>query len=215
MLRVELVALSLLAVSLVLSACDAESIEKTSDDCSVVLYGDSILHGAYVGDGQTRRHRRNPAAELKARRPAWRIDDRTQPGQSLEMLAKTFHSDQRASRVVVLGSGIAEGWSGGSVLSDLPRMIETVRREGRTPVLTGYSRQLPNAFMTADKLEGRDRVDAEVKALALETRIEFADFGAARPAEMADEVHPTEQYSLRLSAKLIEALDRVAPECSR
>jgi hypothetical protein len=180
----------------------------------LVLYGDSILNGSYVAADLPMRHPRNPAAELKAQRPAWRIDDRTQPGQSLETLAKVFLKDPRASRVVVIESGIAEGWSGRSVMSNLPWMLEAVRYEGRTPVLTGYARQVPNSFITPDKMAGRDRVDAEAKALARDRGAEFADFGAAGPVEIADNVHPTQAYSQRLTGKLVEALDRVAPECS-
>jgi hypothetical protein len=188
--------------------------EATAADCSLVLYGDSILNGSYVLADRPMRHPRNHVAELKAQRPARRIDDRTQPGQSLAKLAKVFANDPRSARVVVIGSGIAEGWSGDSVMSNLPWMLETVRYEGRTPLLTGYSRQVPNSFITPDEMAGRDHVDAEAKSLAMESGVEFADFGAAGPAEIVDDVHPTQTYSLRLTGKLIEALDRVAPECS-
>src|SRR5688500_18972712 len=96
---------TLLVISLALSACDGDRAgstghrsvagvpaalahgqpvpKETAVDCSLVLYGDSILNGSYVAADQPMRHPRNPAAELKAQRPAWRIDDRTQPGQSL------------------------------------------------------------------------------------------------------------------------------------
>ena len=180
----------------------------------MVLYGDSILNGSYVLADQSMRHAHNPAAALKAQRPAWQIEDRTQPGQSLAKLAKFFANDPRSARVVVIGSGIAEGWSGDSVMSHLPWMLQTVRFESRIPVLTGYSRQVPNAFITADKMAGRDHVDAEAKSLAQVSQVAFADFGAAGPVEIIDDVHPTQAYSLRLTGKLIEALDRVAPECS-
>lgn len=228
---------TLLAVSMALSACGGKSAgttdaagavpvapaviaaaqpmpDKASATCSVVLYGDSILNGSYVKEELSMRHARHPAAELKAQRPAWRIDDRTVPGQSLAKVAKGFHNDPRDARVVVIESGIAEGWSGRTVLAHLPWMIEAVRFEGKIPVLTGYSRQTPNAFMTPDKLAGRDRIDDEAKRLARDMDVEFADFGSAGPVELIDEVHPTEEYSRRLTAKLIEALDRVAPECS-
>ncbi|MDM0013900.1 SGNH/GDSL hydrolase family protein [Variovorax sp. J22P168] len=184
-------------------------------DCSLVLYGDSILNGAYVEQDRFRRHARNPAAEIEARRPAWTVDDRTQPGQSLAKLARTFRNDARNARVVVIGSGIAEGWAGETVLRNLPWMVYTVRGEGRIPVLTGYSRQLPSAFMSPEKLAGRDRVDHEVEELAGDMKVEFADIGAAAPVSLADEVHPTADYSLRLTDRLVAALDRVAPECSR
>ncbi|MGO4392460.1 hypothetical protein AB4Z46_14030 [Variovorax sp. M-6] len=227
---------SLLTLSLALAACSGDESRQdelgplaggaqpsltgapapsgAAPDCSVVLYGDSILNGAYADHGRFRRHARNPAAELKARRPAWRIDDRTTPGQSLATLAKTFRTDARAARVVVIGSGIAEGWAGETVMRNLPWMVQTVRYEGRIPVLTGYSRQLPNAFMTPDKMAGRDRVDDEVDDLADDLNVAFADIGAAAPVALYDDVHPTAEYSLRLSDKLIATLDQVAPECS-
>jgi len=188
--------------------------DKASATCSVVLYGDSILNGSYVKEELSMRHPRHPAAELKAQRPAWRIIDRTIPGQSLAKVAEGFQSDPRDARVVVIESGIAEGWSGGALLTHLPWMVEAVRFEGKIPVLTGYARQAPNDFMTPDKLVGRDRIDDEAKNLARDMEVEFADFGSAGPVELIDEVHPTEDYSLSLTTKLIEALDRVAPECS-
>jgi hypothetical protein len=225
---------ALLVISVALSACDGNKTgsaahgsvagpvalqapfppTEAAGDCSLVLYGDSILNGTYVLAEHAMRHPRNPVAELKAQRPAWQIDDRTQPGQSLAKLAKGFANDPRSSRVVVIGSGIAEGWSGGSVMSNLPWMLDAVRYEGRTPVLTGYARQVPNSFITPDKMAGRDHVDTEAKALARESDVEFADLGAAGPVEIVDDVHPTQTYSLRLTGQLIEALDRVAPECS-
>ena len=100
------------------------------------------------------------------------------------------------------------------LLTDLPWMVEAVRFEGKIPVLTGYARQAPNDLMTPDKLVGRDRIDDEAKNLARDMEVEFADFGSAGPVALIDEVHPTEDYSLSLTTKLIEALDRVAPECS-
>lgn len=197
-----------------LSFAAAPAAKDKAPDCSLVMYGDSILHGAYVDHQHFMRHPRYPAAELKARRPAWHIEDRTQSGQSLAKLAKTFRTDPRSARVVVIGSGIAEGWAGETVLRNLPWMVQTVRYEGRIPVLTGYARQTPNAFMTPDKLVGRDHVDDEVDALAGKMAVAFADFGEAAPVALSDDVHPNAEYSLRLTDRLVAALDRVAPECS-
>ena len=84
--------------------------------CTVALYGDSILHGAYVAikDGKQipGRWERFPAAEIKALRPAYTIDDRTVSAQPLSVMSAQFTTDGLA-RIVVLGSGIAEGWYGG------------------------------------------------------------------------------------------------------
>ena len=179
-----------------------------------MIYGDSILHGAYADGDRAMRHPRHPAAELRARRPGWRIEDRSVPGESLAQLAERFRNDPRDARVVIIGSGIAEGWAGESVLVHLPWMVQTVRYEGRIPLLTGFSRQLPNDFMTPEMLAGRDHADAEARQLASELEVEFADFGAAGPVALADEVHPSAAYSLRLTDRLVAALDRVAPECS-
>ncbi|MBO9515288.1 MAG: SGNH/GDSL hydrolase family protein [Variovorax sp.] len=183
-------------------------------DCSVVLYGDSIMHGGYVDGTETKRHARHLSAELKAQRPAWTVDDRTVSGQSLAKMSKIFYKETRSARVVVLGSGIAEAWSGGDVKAQLAQLVHDVRDEGRVPILTGYARQVPNGFMTPERLAGRDRADADVAALADELDVTFADFGAAGPVEIIDDVHPTQAYSLRITEQLIRALDKAAPECN-
>jgi hypothetical protein len=182
-------------------------------DCTVVLYGDSIMHGGYVDGTESKRYPRHLSAELKSQRPAWTVDDRTVSGQSLSKMAKIFNNETRASRFVVLGSGIAEAWSGEDVKRQLTQLVQAVRSEGRTPILTGYSRQVPNAFMTPDRLAGRDHANADVKALATEMSVPFADFGAVEPVEIIDLIHPTQAYSLGLTAQVIRVLDEVAPEC--
>jgi len=127
-------------------------------------------------------------------------------------MSAKFKSDKTAARIVVLGNGIAEAWSGESVAPTLQELVNSIRRRGRIPIITGYSRQLPNGFMTPDKLTGRDRGDGEAREVSSSLGVVFADFGAAGPIEIADDVHPTQAYSLRLTDQLIDALDK-APEC--
>ena len=100
------------------------------------------------------------------------------------------------------------------VAEPLRGLVEKIREKGSIPIITGYSRQLPNRYMTADKLAGRDRADFEARAIATQMKVQFADLGVAGPVEIVDRVHPTQAYSLRLTMQLIAALDKVAPECS-
>jgi hypothetical protein len=183
----------------------------------VALHGDSILRGAYVAlkDGKEvpGRWQRHASAEIKVRRPAYTVHDHTVSGQSLSTMRASF-SAENLPRIVVLGSGIAEGWSGGSVSKSLTRLVRTIQAKGSIPIITGYSRQLPNASMDETMLAGRDRADREARMVAEGMKVQFADFGAAGPIEIVDDVHPTEAYSLRLTEQLIAALDRVAPECA-
>jgi hypothetical protein len=74
---------------------------------------------------------------------------------------------------------------------------------------------MPNAFMTADRLAGRDHADAQARQVAQRLDVEFSDFGGAGPVDIIDDVHPTQAYSLELTRRLVDSLDRVAPECAR
>ena len=185
--------------------------------CTIALYGDSKLHGPYVAVKNGRevpgRWERFPAAEIKAQRPAYTIVDRTVSAQPLSVMNAGF-STEGLPRIVVLGSGIAEGWYGGPIAAPLRDLVEKIRAKGSIPIITGYSRQLPNRYMSASKLAGRDRADLEARTLAAQMKVQFADFGAAGPVEIVDRVHPTQAYSLRLTQQLLIALDKVAPECS-
>ena len=191
--------------------------QKKKNHCSLDLYGDSILHGAYVhkeGDReQAGRWTRFPAAEIKTQRPAYTIHDRTLSGQSLAAMTADFKVSDM-SRIVVLGNGIAEGWYGGDVRNTLANLVQVIRKSGGTPIITGYARQLPNRYMTPKKLAGRDRADNDAREVAELMRVAFVDFGAAGPIEIVDNVHPSEAYSLRLTERLIKTLDELAPECN-
>ena len=191
--------------------------QAPTPNCTIDLYGDSILHGAYVRkqDGKEAfgRWQRHPSAEIKTQRPGYVVNDMTVSGQSLAMMFAAYKPDP-AARIVVLGNGIAEGWYGGDLDHNLRTLVQSVRANGGIPVITGFARQVPNHYMTAKKLAGRDRAEADARAVAESMNVAFVDLGAAGPVEIVDDVHPSEACSLRLTARLIETLDRITPECS-
>ena len=109
---------------------------------------------------------------------------------------------------VVLQHGINDAMSGQPYEPALRRMVAHVQAEGRTPVITGLSRQPLTAT-------GRDEADAIARRVAGETGALFADWGAVtfKPAEMADVLHPAPAYSERLVGRIVLMLDKAAPEC--
>lgn len=189
--------------------------------CTVTLYGDSILYGTYSPDGVTAlRLSHYPAEEIRAQRPAYTVDDRTKPGQSLLGLTYVFANDSRSSRFVVVESGVIDSWYGDAVGERLKNIVDYIKAEGRTPVITGYSRQVVRtdrfAFLTAGQVANHDAWNAAAKYVADQTGAVFADWSSVRfdgEVDIVDTVHPSEAYSMRLSAALIAALDKAAPEC--
>ncbi|KAF1069620.1 SGNH/GDSL hydrolase family protein [Variovorax sp.] len=174
-------------------------------NCSVVLYGDSILHGGYGGN---LRLAEPPAAALKRLRPRYTIDDRTANGETATTRAASFASEKREARFVVIGHGINDAALSLPVEAPLRSMIATAMREGRVVIVTGLSRQrIP--------VPGRDKYDAAIRKVAQDTGAGFADWGAEefRANEMADILHPAGAYSQRLSMRIVQTLDRLAPDC--
>lgn len=196
-------------------------------NCTATFYGDSILNGAYTLPAPGRelmRLQEPPAATVKRLRPLWSIDDRTLNGQTTAALITKFYGDPRVSRVVVIENGIIEAWRNEPMVANLRSMANYVRGEGRIPILTGLSRFAvhvdadPGYTMTQAMVNQRDAFDAQIKAMATDERITFADFGAATfsgASDLMDTVHPTKGYSDRLVTQLIAALDVVAPECKQ
>ncbi|WP_057607283.1 SGNH/GDSL hydrolase family protein, partial [Variovorax paradoxus] len=173
--------------------------------CSVVLYGDSILHGGYGGN---LRLAEPPAAALKRLRPRYTVDDRSANGETATARAAGFANEKRAARFVVIAHGLNDAALSLPVEAPLRSMIATAVREGRVVIVTGLSRQrIP--------VPGRDQYDAAIRKVALETGAGFADWGAEefRAAEMADILHPAGAYSQRLSMRIVQTLDRLAPDC--
>lgn len=189
--------------------------------CTVTLYGDSILHGTYSPDGVAlERLSHYPAEEIRAQRPAYTVDDRTKPGQSLLALSYIFANDSRSSRFVVVENGVIDSWYGDAIGERLKGIVDYIKAEGRIPVITGYSRQVVRtdrfAWLDASQVANHDAWNAAAKYVADQTGAVFADWSSVRfdgEVDIADAVHPAEAYSMRLSAALISALDKASPEC--
>jgi lysophospholipase L1-like esterase len=176
-------------------------------DCSVVLYGDSILHCGYGG---SMRLEEPPGQTLHRLRPSYRIEDLTVNGETATERSRLFEKEHRSARFVVIGHGINDVARGLSLELALRRMIAISREEGREVILTGLSRQ-------PISVPGRAEGDATIRHLAKELHVEYADWGGVPFArnEMADVIHPAKPYSDRLVQRIADALDRLAPQCSQ
>ncbi|NVM93236.1 SGNH/GDSL hydrolase family protein [Variovorax sp. SG517] len=177
----------------------------TARDCTVTFEGDSILHGSYASN---QRFDEPPAAMLTRLRPAYTVIDNSVPGSTAAQRAPVFAGAPLTTHFVVLQHGINDGQFGQPYESALRRMVAHVQAQGRTPVITGLSRQ-------PITVTGRDAADDIARRVAAETGALFADWGAVsfKPAEMADVLHPAPAYSERLVWRIVSVLDRAAPEC--
>lgn len=175
-----------------------------SVDCSVTLYGDSILYG-YTNAG---RLSEPPASGIKRLRPAYRVEDRTEPGDYVLRRLPTFLNQTIDTRFVVIEHGMNDAGNGFDYESPLRTMVQRVKALGAVPVITGLSNvRVP--------LEKREAYNAIARRIADEEGAVFADWNAVAydSADMADDVHPAQPYSTRLTEKLVAALDTKAPEC--
>ncbi|MBT2321273.1 SGNH/GDSL hydrolase family protein [Variovorax paradoxus] len=176
---------------------------------NVILYGDSIMAGN--GTNET------PAMTLQRLRPNLTVTDRAVAGTSLATLATGWGtSDRAANRVVVIENGAIDSWQGmrlETFLTTMRALVFSVRAEGRIPVFTGYSRQVPG-ILSWDQIASRDIFNASLYNLAGELAVPFADWGAVEfngSIDLMDGVHPGKTYSDRLVQRLAETLDGVKP----
>lgn len=177
-------------------------------NCSVMLFGDSILYGAHNG---VQRLADPPAAMLQRLRPRYAVMDHSHPGDSAHLHAPRFKRTPLRGRIVVLQFGINDA---GQDYPDYERamraMVRRVRAQGLVPLITGLSH-------VSEGQAGRDAYDRSARRVAHSTGTAFADWGAVHfdTADMADAVHPGQPYAARLTQQLVRALDRVAPECAQ
>ncbi|MGJ7532187.1 SGNH/GDSL hydrolase family protein [Variovorax sp. ZT5P30] len=179
---------------------------KTNAACSVELYGDSILHGGYLGD---KRLDEAPAAAIRRMRPRYHVVDRSVNGETASARSAAFANEARSGRIVVIEHGLNDAMQNLPLESALRSMVSTARAEGRDVVLTGLSQTLAGADVRA-------RGDATVRRVTADLAVPFADWGSVpmRRGEMADILHPSQAYSTRLVERLIKVLDNLAPECA-
>lgn len=184
-------------------AVDAAAMQNRT--CSIELYGDSILHGGYLGN---QRLKEPPAAALRRMRPRYHVIDRTVNGETASVRAGSFENEVRVGRIVVIEHGLNDSLQNLPLEASLRAMILSARAEGRHVVLTGLSQTLGGT-------EVRARGDATVRKVATDLSIPFADWGSVplRAGEMADVIHPAQAYSTRLVERLIQVLDSLSPEC--
>ena len=174
--------------------------------CSVELYGDSILHGGYLGD---RRLVEPPAAALQRMRPRYHVIDRTVNGETASARSGSFENEARIGRIVIIEHGLNDSLQNLPLETALRSMVVSAKAEGRHVILTGLSQTLGGADIRA-------RGDAIVRRVAADLSVPFADWGSVplRVGEMADVIHPAQPYSTRLVERLIQVLDSLSPECA-
>lgn len=177
-------------------------------DCSVSLYGDSIMVGVAPAFAQAR--------------GKYRIEHKAVPGAQLMHLDRTFNNDSRTARFVVIENGSIDAWQGRPpvlLALTLGAMADYVRAEGRQPVLTGPSNvaQFPGSVLPVFGEAGRAQFEVELKKVVADQGIAFADWGSVHfegAADVPDGIHPRQAYSERLALRLAETLDKLAPECA-
>ncbi|PSL83838.1 hypothetical protein C7T35_14395 [Variovorax sp. WS11] len=179
--------------------------QKPRHDCSVTLYGDSILHGVADSAGKVRLEE-HPAEVIERLRPAYFVVDKTVPGDFVVYRSSEFLRDRIMTRLVVIEHGMNDASQRFDYAEPLRKMIRRIKTLGKTPIVTGLSRSQVGA---------RDAYDAMARRIATEEGAIFADWGAVgmTPADLQDGLHPAQAYSRRLAEQLVKALDRATPEC--
>lgn len=196
-----------------------------SEPVTVEIYGDSITFGPAI--------ERNVAAQIKALRPGWTIDDRSAVGLDLRELVTgyaepfagapksdypkgaqpAFDKVQRSARFVVIELG------GNDALSerppeqfeaDLRSVIDVLIREGRVPVLTGIVGVPPSAYFTPAAMARRDVLNAITHKVAQAYGLQHAGWGEdyRGEADTHDLIHRTQAASDRLAALLVSVIEK-------
>lgn len=168
-------------------------------DCTVDLYGDSVLHGQN-GAGLLAE---TPAQFIKRTRPAYTVKDWAVDGAGIYqqlpfMLPVTFGD----ARFAVLEWGIADSLAGYTDIATPYRtVIANVQLAHKTPVVTG----IVSSFNKPD-------IAAQPKAVAKDLSVYYAGWDAVAITTV-DGLHPDQTSSNVLAGKIIEVLDLLAPEC--
>lgn len=183
---------------------------------SVDVYGDSILRAPGIAVSPVQR-----IAEL---RPFWEVTDHSATGLTLHSLLKGYaepykaappadypHGPQppfvqvpRSARVVVVALGGNDALNMRSVqdfTKDLRTVVDAVRAEDRTPVLTGVVNLEAGEFFSAEAVARRAELNAATLALADELGLQHAGWGEdyRGVTDTVDGTHRTQIASDRLA----------------
>lgn len=192
---------------------------------TVEIYGDSITFGPAI--------ERNVAAQVKALRPGWTVDDRSAVGLDLRDLVTgyaepfagaapsdypkgaqpAFDKVQRSARFVVIELGGNDALSERSpeqFEADLRSVIDVLIREGRVPVLTGIVGVPPSDYFTPAAMARRDVLNAITHKVAQAYGLPHAGWGEdyLGESDTHDQIHRTQAASDRLAALLVAAIEK-------
>lgn len=166
-------------------------------DCTVALYGDSILAGANTSGALERR----PADVLRA--AGFKVTDAAAAGASATGSIAAFENTHLTARFVVVEWFTNDVNNGLPVIPPLTRALQHVKASGRTPVMTG-----------AYRYAGTDQQRAEVRALSTSTGTAYAGWDEVEGERIsATDGHPSQAYSDALAGRLVDTLRALAPEC--
>lgn len=220
-----IIVLAVMAVAVSFYLTRRKKMAKPSRPVTVTLDGDSIIYGP------TLQH--NIAARLAEWQPTWYLDDRGVYGLKLWQLVAGYEEpfegadpslyprgpqppyDQvsRSHRIVVIepgGNDALEMRTPAEYEADLRAAVGIIRKEGRTPILTGIVDLPVGDFFTAPIKARRDQLNAVTLVVADEMEVEHAGWGEdyQGPQDVFDSVHRTQEASDRLAVLLMQAIER-------
>lgn len=171
--------------------------ETSSQACSVVLYGDSIMAGQNPAGALAE----TPVQAIKRMRSGWSIEDRSRSGTSAAQLAALFPNDPRTARVVVLEHGINDLILGMSPVESVRSVVDFAKAEGRAVVVTGLSQQT-----RIDPTRWQATADG-IAQVAKTAGVIYADWPSVT-GNTVDGTHPDQAFSNDLVSQLVRALDK-------
>jgi len=186
-------------------------------ECTIVVYGDSIMRGqqinatTYATDPD-----HSPVVLMNRALPKMKFRDMSVPGRSLKDFMGVAYNEQRTEKYVVIEHGVIDSWYGLPIEQNYRDLITVLRAEGRTPIITGFSHQVPGFGVSYTSLMNRVMWNAKVKEIAAELKVPFADLDTVEfngADDVPDTVHPGVTYSKRLVDRIVNKIGEVAPHC--
>lgn len=216
--------LSLIAAA-ALSAC----IQPAQAYCSVELNGDSVMYGFINQPSTGWRLPTTPAQWL--RNYGYSVTDKSAGGLTTYDLVRgytlpfpeawpelypagpqsAFIAEPHYSQVVVIETGIndfrVQPFSAARVAQDYRYLIDVIRSQGKTPVITGVANQDPN-LVDADSFGKMAAIRTAVRNVAAEKGVAYAGWDTVAVA-WTDGIHMNQASSNGLADKLRATLDTI------